>query len=408
MPLKIVIAGGGAAGFFAAITCAENNPKAEVVILERGKKVLEKVKISGGGRCNLTHACFDPKELINFYPRGSKALLGPFHQFCSGDTVDWFEKRGVETKIEEDGRMFPITDDSQTIIDCLMESAKAAGVKILMQTRVEKIIPPDLSNEKWQIDIGKNTYLQADKLMIATGSNPKIWQLLENLGHTIVEPVPSLFTFNIKDPRIEDLAGLAVKNATVTIPNSKLQASGPLLITHWGMSGPGILKLSAWGARILNEWNYKFQININWLGDLNVENTIQELQKLKNQIPGKQVIANAQFQIPIRLWKRLIAATVIQDSVRWGDLSNKLINKIAIQLTQCSFEVNGKSTFKEEFVTAGGVDLKEVNFKKFESKFHPNLFFAGEVLNIDAVTGGFNFQAAWTGGWIAGHAMNEA
>ncbi len=407
MSSKIVIAGGGAAGFFAAITCAENNSGAEVIILERGKKVLEKVKVSGGGRCNLTHACFEPRELINFYPRGSKALLGPFHQFCTGDTVDWFEKRGVKTKIESDGRMFPITDDSQTIIDCLMESTKAAGVKIMMQTRVERIIPPIPLNEKWQIEVGGNEILEANKLMIATGSNPKIWQLLENLGHTIVKPVPSLFTFNIKDPRIEDLAGLAVKNVTVKIPNSKLQATGPLLITHWGMSGPGILKLSAWGARILNEWNYRFQININWLDNSTLESTVEELQNLKQQISGKQVIANAQFQIPIRLWKRLIAATGINDAVRWGDLSNKLINKIAAQLTQCSFEVNGKSTFKEEFVTAGGVELKEVNFKRFESKIHQNLFFAGEVLNIDAVTGGFNFQAAWTGGWIAGNAMSE-
>jgi predicted Rossmann fold flavoprotein len=403
---EIVIAGGGAAGFFAAITCAENNPDAEVIILERGKKVLEKVKISGGGRCNLTHACFDPKEIINFYPRGSKALLGPFHQFCSGDTVDWFEKRGVKTKIESDGRMFPTTDDSQTIVDCLLENARAAGVKIIMQSRIEKITPPTLSNEKWQIEVG-DKIIQADKLMIATGSNPKIWKLLKNLGHSIVKPVPSLFTFNIKDPRIEGLAGLAVKNVSIKIQNSKLQASGPLLITHWGMSGPGILKLSAWGARILNDWNYRFQVNINWLGEVKLETTIQNLQKLKKQISGKQVIANTQFQIPIRLWKRLISATGINDSVRWGDLSNKLINKIATQLTQSNFSVNGKSTFKEEFVTAGGVELKEVNFKRFESKIHKNLFFAGEVLNIDAVTGGFNFQAAWTGGWIAGNAMSE-
>ena len=405
--MKIVIAGGGAAGFFAAITCAENNPEAEVIILERGKKVLEKVKISGGGRCNVTHACFDPRELTNFYPRGSKALLGPFHQFCTGDTVDWFEGRGVKTKIESDGRMFPITDDSQTIIDCLMTSARSAGVRIIMQTRVEKITPPNLSNNKWQIEISGGKNIQADKLMIATGSNPKIWQLLKSIGHSIVQPVPSLFTFNIKDPRIEGLAGLAVKNVAVKISNSKLHTSGPLLITHWGMSGPGILKLSAWGARMLNEWNYKFQVIINWLGEQNTESVFQELQQLKQQISGKQVIANAQFQIPIRLWKRLIEASGVSDSIRWGDLSKKSINKIALQLTQCTFEVNGKSTFKEEFVTAGGIELKEINFKRFESKIHKNLFFAGEVLNIDAVTGGFNFQAAWTGGWIAGQSLAE-
>ncbi len=405
--MKIVIAGGGAAGFFAAITCAENNPGASITIIERGKKVLEKVKISGGGRCNLTHACFEPKELVKFYPRGSKALLGPFHRFCSGDTVDWFEKRGVKTKIESDGRMFPVTDNSQTVVNCLLNNAQDLGVKIEMQTRVENITPPTPSNQKWQIKTSGNKTFQADKLMIATGSNPKIWQLLENLGHSIVKPVPSLFTFNIKDQRIDGLAGLSVKNVAVTIPNSKLQAIGPLLITHWGMSGPGILKLSAWGARILNEWKYQFQVKINWLGDSNTETAIQDLQQLKNQIPGKLVISNAQFQIPIRLWKQLMTATGIQTYIRWGDLSNKLINKISLELTQSSFQVNGKSNFKEEFVTAGGVDLNEVNFKRFESKIHKNLFFAGEVLDIDAITGGFNFQAAWTGGWIAGITMAE-
>lgn len=407
MPSKIVIAGGGAAGFFAAITCAENNPEAEVIILERGAKVLEKVKISGGGRCNVTHACFDPKELVNFYPRGSKALLGPFHQFCTGDTVEWFESRGVKTKIEQDGRMFPVTDDSQTIVNCLLKTAKSAGVKIMMQTRIEKITPPAPANAKWQIELDGGKSLQADKLMIATGSNPKVWQLLEQIGHTVVKPVPSLFTFNIKDQRITDLEGLSVNNAHVSIPNSKLEATGPLLITHWGMSGPGILKLSAWGARILNEWNYQFPIIINWLGDSDTETVIQDLQNLKKQIPGKQVVSNPQFQLPVRLWKRLIVAAGIQDSVRWRDLSNKLIEKITAQLTRCDFRVTGKSTFKEEFVTAGGVDLDEINFKRFESKIHKNLFFAGEVLNIDAITGGFNFQAAWTGGWIAGKAMSE-
>lgn len=407
MSSKIVIAGGGAAGFLAAITCAENNPGAEVTILEQGKKVLEKVRISGGGRCNLAHACFDPKELINYYPRGAKVLLGPFNQFGSGDTVEWFESRGVKTKTESDGRMFPITDDSQTVASCLLNNAQTAGVQIKMHARVENLIPPTRSNGKWQIDVGGGTNFQADKLMIATGSSPRIWQLLKNLGHTIEKPVPSLFTFNIKDQRIEGLAGLSVKNAKVSIPHSKLQAQGPLLITHWGMSGPGILKLSAWGARVLNDLNYRFQANINWLGDLDIEIAIQELQNVRSKIPGKLVVANTQFQIPIRLWKRLIPAAGINDSIRWRDMSNKLIMKTASQLTQCSFQVTGKSTFKEEFVTAGGVELKEVNFRRFESKLHKNLFFAGEVLNIDALTGGFNFQAAWTGGWIAGNAMRE-
>lgn len=408
MSSEFVIAGGGAAGFFAAITCAENHPGANIVILERGKNVLEKVKISGGGRCNVTHACFDPKELIKFYPRGSKALLGPFHKFCSGDTMDWFESRGVKTKIESDGRIFPVTDDSHTIANCLLNNAKAAGVRIMMHTCVENILSPTSSNEKWQIDVVGDRKILADKLMIATGSSSRIWQILEKLGHSIEKPVPSLFTFNIKDQRIEGLAGLSVKNSTVNIPNSKLQANGPLLITHWGMSGPGILKLSAWGARILRDWKYRFQININWLGDCKTETAIQELQKLRSHIAGKLVVSNAQFHIPIRLWKRLISATGVKESVRWGDLSNKLVNEIASQLTQSSFQVTGKSTFKEEFVTSGGVEAKEVDFRRFESRLHKNLFFAGEVLNIDGLTGGFNFQAAWTGGWIAGNAMSES
>ena len=404
--MKIVIIGGGAAGFFAAITCAEANPSAEIIIFERGKKVLEKVRISGGGRCNLTHACFDPGELIQYYPRGSKALLGPFHQFCTGDTVDWFEKRGVKTKIESDGRMFPTTDNSHTIVNCLMENAQKLGVKIVMHARMEQLEPPNSSDDKWQVKVNGQT-IQADKLMIATGSNPKVWQLLQKIGHKIIPPVPSLFTFNIKDQRIDGLAGLSVKNASIKILNSKLQTSGPLLITHWGMSGPGILKLSAWGARQLNEWNYQFNISVNWLGDSNFEQTINDLQSIKKKIAGKQVHSNAQFQLPIRLWKKLVEAAKISDTIRWGDLSKKLVNKLAVELTQCNFQVKGKSTFKEEFVTAGGVELNEINFKRFESKLHKNLFFAGEVLDIDAVTGGFNFQAAWTGGWIAGNAMSE-
>ncbi len=407
MPPKIVIAGGGAAGFFAAITCAETNPEAEVIILERGKKVLEKVKVSGGGRCNVTHACFDPNELIHFYPRGSKALLGPFHHFCTGDTVEWFESRGVKTKIEADGRMFPVTNDSQTIIDCLLAHANSAGVKIMLQTRVDKIEAPSAQNDRWQISLDGDKIIETDKLMIATGSNPKIWQLLEKLGHTIVRPVPSLFTFNIKDERIQGLEGLSVNNVHVTIPGTKLEAEGPLLITHWGMSGPGILKLSAWGAKILNELNYNFSIIVNWLGDWNIEKTIQVLQQIKQQMPAKQVASNPQFQIPARLWKRLVAGSGIDPATRWSDLSHRSIASLAEQLSRCSFEVKGKSTFKEEFVTAGGVELDEVNFKRFESRIHKNLFFAGEVLDIDAITGGFNFQAAWTGGWIAGKAMAE-
>ena len=407
MSQQIIIIGGGAAGFFAAITCAEANPNTRVTILERGREVLGKVKVSGGGRCNVTHACFDPRELIQHYPRGSKALLGPFHRFACGDTVEWFEQRGVPTKIEADGRMFPTTDNSQTIMDCLQGAAQNAGVKVQLQSRVEAILPPTPTRSQWLISVAKAPPLLADKVMLATGSNPKIWQLLGHLGHSIIPPVPSLFTFNIKDERIEELAGVAIKNAAVQIPGTKLSAQGPLLVTHWGMSGPGILRLSAWGARILHGKNYQFTVLINWLGETGLDEIQETLQGLKRQIAAKQVAANPQFNLPARLWKKLVAAAKIPVNHRWGDLSKKQLNALVRELGQGAYEVKGKSTFKEEFVTAGGVSLKSVNFKRFESKLFPNLFFAGEVLDIDAITGGFNFQAAWTGGWIAGLAMAE-
>lgn len=404
---KIIIIGGGAAGFFAAVTCAEANPSAEVTILERGKSVLGKVKISGGGRCNLTHACFEPKPLTRFYPRGEKTLLNPFHQFQCKDTVTWFEGRGVKTKVEADGRMFPVTDSSQTIIDCLMNAAKKSGVNVLTGTRVTNFVPSPADPERWLIYTPDRTY-HADQLMIATGSNPKIWQLLEKLGHTIVPPVPSLFTFNIKDERIQDLAGLSVPNALVKVQSTKLQASGPLLITHWGMSGPGILKLSAWGARTLNEKSYRFGLQVNWLGDLTYNDAAEALRVIKSENTARLMVKYPQFGLPRRLWQRLIAAAGIEEDRKWADLSKKQFNKFVHELTQGEYQVNGKSTFKDEFVTAGGVNLKEVDITCFKSKKLPNLFFAGEVLNIDAVTGGFNFQAAWTGGWLCGNAMANA
>ena len=401
---QIIIIGGGAAGFFAAINCAEANPAAAVIILERGKSVLGKVKISGGGRCNLTHACFEPKPLTKFYPRGEKTLLGPFRQFQCKDTVDWFENRGVKTKTESDGRMFPITDSSQTVMDCLTNAAKQAGVTVLTGTRVSDFSLTTSPPQKWLIQTPGKSY-HADELMLATGSNPKIWQLLGKLGHTIIPPVPSLFTFNIKDPRIHDLAGLSVPDALVKVQATKLKANGPLLITHWGMSGPGILKLSAWGARILNEKAYRFGLQINWLGTMNYNEVAEQLQKLKAENGPRLVVKYPQFILPRRLWQRLTVAAGIEADRKWADLSKKQSNKLVHELTQGEYQVNGKSTFKDEFVTAGGVELKEVDFKNFKSKILPNLYFAGEVLNIDAVTGGFNFQAAWTGGWLCGHAM---
>ncbi|MDX1942389.1 MAG: NAD(P)/FAD-dependent oxidoreductase [Saprospiraceae bacterium] len=400
--IKIIVVGGGAAGFFAAIRCAELNPNAEVTILERGRNVLEKVKISGGGRCNVTHACWAPAELVKHYPRGERELLGPFHRFACGDTIDWFEKRGVELKIEEDGRMFPVSDDSQTIIDCLWDSAVKAGVKVQISLRVDDFVF-DEKISQWKITSEENIFI-ADKVLVASGSNPRIWEMLKTLGHTIVEPVPSLFTFNIKDERIRDLPGISVPEAFVQIKNSKLSAKGPLLITHWGMSGPAILKLSAWGARELASLKYSFTIEVNWL---NQKPTIiqESLNDFKSTNPKKQVFANALFGLSIRLWKSLVLAANIPEEKKWADISKKELQMLVNQLCTGEFIVNGKSTFKEEFVTAGGVDLKEVNFKTFESKLFPGLYFAGEVLNIDATTGGFNFQAAWTGGWIAGEAM---
>ena len=401
---QVFIVGGGAAGFFAAITCAEANPNLSVTILERGKSVLEKVRISGGGRCNLTHACFQAKPLTKFYPRGEKPLLGPFNQFQCKDTVEWFESRGVKTKVESDGRMFPVTDRSQTVIDCLLGAAQKAGVRVLKSTRVTKISRGSDGSNQWVLTTPGADY-RADKLMIATGSNPKIWALLKEIGHQTIAPVPSLFTFNIKDERIKDLAGLSVSNALVKVTGTKLEANGPLLITHWGLSGPGVLKLSAWGARLLNEKQYNFDLQVNWLGDINYNEAAERLKKIKEENRLRLVVKYPQFEIPRRLWQRLTATAGIQEDRKWADLAKKQFNKLVTELTQGTYSVKGKSTFKDEFVTAGGILLKEVNFKTFESKNFPNLFFAGEVLNIDAVTGGFNFQAAWTGGWLAGRAM---
>ncbi|WP_373552912.1 NAD(P)/FAD-dependent oxidoreductase [Haliscomenobacter sp.] len=403
MSQTIIIIGGGAAGFFTAIRAAECDPSAQVVILEKSKDVLGKVKVSGGGRCNLTHACFVPRELSKFYPRGEKELLGPFNRFACGDTIDWFEKRGVPTKIEEDGRMFPTSDDSQTVIDCLWSAARKAGVKVYTNTPLKNIKAPTQAGKTWVIETNNQT-LHAHKVMLATGSSPSMWDMLAKLGHQIVPPVPSLFTFNIKDARLSDLLGVSVPLAEVQIEGQKLRSSGPLLITHWGLSGPAILKLSAWGARELAALNYRFTVRVNWIM-AKTESTREDLEALKQEDGRKMVMANPQFGLANRLWKRLVQAAGIREDKRWADLSKKEIQALAEELTQGRFQVNGKSIFKEEFVTAGGVDLKEVDFKTFESKLFPGLFFAGEVLNIDAITGGFNFQAAWTGGWIAGEAM---
>ena len=396
----IIITGGGAAGFFTAINIVEKNPKLKVAILERGKSVLEKVRISGGGRCNVTHACFVPNDLVKFYPRGERELKGPFHQFCSGDTIEWFEKHGVELKIEEDGRMFPVSDSSQTIIDCFLNATQKLKIDVLTGYSVQELYQGE---NYWKISTNQDVF-SCQKVIMTTGSNPKIWELLQSLGHSIVPPVPSLFTFNIKDVRIKDLMGVAT-NAAVKVKNSKLNATGPLLITHWGMSGPGILRLSAWGARELAEKKYHFAIQVNWIPGYSFDEIVEELKTIKEENAKKLVTKYAQFNLPKRLWESLTKAATISEETKWADVNKKQMHLLAEQLTNGEFQVNGKSTFKEEFVTAGGIDLKEVNFKTMESKILPNLYFAGEILNIDAITGGFNFQNAWTGGFIAANAI---
>lgn len=400
---KVVVVGAGAAGFFAAINCAEKNPDYQVTILEKSPKFLAKVKISGGGRCNVTHACFEARQLVKNYPRGEKQLTGPFTRFNPTHTIEWFESRGVELKTEEDGRMFPASNTSQTIVNCFWNEARRLGIKVEMQCGVESIAR---AGDKWSLETS-NGYLSADAVIVTTGGTVQVWKLLQRLGHNIVEPVPSLFTFNIKDERIKGLEGVSVPNAQVKIKDTKLSAEGPLLITHWGLSGPGVLKLSAWGARELAAINYQFDIEVNWLGTKTTAQLVEALKNYKQQHPKQTIGKNNLFGVPTRLWLSLLTASagaaVLNQN--YADLSNKTIELIASMLTASQFKVNGKSTFKEEFVTAGGVDLNEVDFKTMQSKLFPNLFFAGEVLDIDAVTGGFNFQAAWTTAWIVAQSV---
>lgn len=400
----VICVGGGAAGFFTAINIAEKHPQLKVAILERGKEVLTKVRISGGGRCNVTHACFEPNELVKFYPRGEKELKGPFNQFCSGDTIEWFEKHGVELKIEDDGRMFPVSNSSQTIIDCFMNASAKAGIKILTSQSVQSLYHSETSEDDfWKIDTQHDKFT-ASQLVLSTGSNPKMWEMIKGLGHSIIEPVPSLFTFNITDKRIKELPGVSAL-ATVKVKNTKLEATGPLLVTHWGMSGPGILKLSAWGARILAEKNYQFAISVNWLNDMDLAEAETVLKSLKQENTKKILSKKSPFDFPNRLWEKLVSAAEIGEDQKWADVSNKQLHNLAEQLTEGTYQVSGKSTFKDEFVTAGGIDLKEINFKTMQSKLHNTLYFAGEVVNIDAITGGFNFQNAWTSGFIVANAI---
>lgn len=400
----VIIAGGGPAGFFAAIRCAELDPKLRVLIIEKSSQTLGKVLISGGGRCNVTHACFDPAQLITFYPRGGVELRGAFTRFQPADTVKWFESRGVKLKTEADHRMFPSTDSSETIADCLREAAREAGVKVHIGTALLKVEKNPKGGFKLEVRKDAEVLpLQTKRLLIATGSDPKTREIVKSLGHSIEEPVPSLFTFNVKDKRIDDLAGVSVENVTVKMDTVITQ--GPLLITHWGLSGPAILRCSAWGARILFDKKYRSALTINWLGDYKLETTLEILQRNKDwhENARKKIATQPAFsQIPIRLWKQL---THFIGDKNWGDISKPEMRKLAEELTAGQFEILGKGQFKEEFVTCGGVKLNEVDFKTMQSRVADDLFFAGEVLNIDGITGGFNFQSSWTTGWLAGNAL---
>jgi predicted Rossmann fold flavoprotein len=398
MFVDLIVVGGGAAGFFSAITCAENSAKS-VLILEKTPQLLQKVKISGGGRCNVTHHCFEPRALSRNYPRGEKALIGPFHRFGAADTVDWFASRGVTLKTEADGRMFPDTDSSQTIIDALLGAADAAGVNIHASEGVISVVK---NEDIFELVTDAGNSYTAARVLIATGGTRITAgaKLAASLGHELQPPTPSLFTFKIKDPRIEGLLGLSVSPAEVSIQQSKLTSRGPVLITHWGLSGPGILKISAQGARELAERDYRFDISVNWLPDADPAAVVAEkrVSEGKRQLSGRSPFVS----IPKRLWLRLLAAAEISGATTWSQLSKAQAIQLLSELTTSTFAVTGKSTNKDEFVTCGGVALNEINFQTMESKLVQGLYFAGEVIDVDGVTGGFNFQNAWTNGFHAG------
>lgn len=407
LPLQIVVIGGGAAGFFGAIACAKVNPNAQVTLIEASRQPLAKVLISGGGRCNVTHACFDPGELVQNYPRGAKALRGAFSRFQAQDTVGWFAKHGVNLKTEADGRMFPVTNTSETIVECLIKTAATSHIKLRIGTPVTSV--KRTSNDSgFDIVLKSGETIKCHRLLLATGSSLMGYKIAKELGHTIESPVPSLFTFNILDPKLRELAGISVNTVQLRLSvggKSQLQQTGPLLITHWGFSGPAILKLSAWGARVLHESRYQATLLINWLPDLQQEQVRQQILAVKNEWSKKAIALHRGVDLPHRLWQYIIARVGITTEDRWAGISNKTLNLLVQELTQGQYSISGKAAFKEEFVTCGGVNLQEVNFKTMESKLVPGLYFAGEVLDIDGVTGGFNFQSAWTTAYIAGNAM---
>ena len=411
---EVVVIGGGAAGFFGAIHAAQA-PHTRVTLLEAGRQPLAKVRISGGGRCNVTHHCFEPSQLVQNYPRGGKALRGAFSRFQALDVVRWFNTEGVKLKTEADGRMFPVTDDSETIVEALMFAAKKAGVFLRNNVLVQKI--ERIGESKFDVILKNGENIVCDRILLATGSSPSGYAIAKSLGHELEPPVPSLFTFNIKDSKLHELAGVSVNPATVKLINdsssekkkssrNQLEQSGALLITHWGLSGPAVLKLSAWAARELHECNYQAKLVVNWIPTLKVEAVKQVLLIAKTEQPKKFISNYCPVDVSLRLWEYLLDKAEVELEKRWADISNKSIQQIVNVLTASEYAIAGKGVFKEEFVTCGGVRLQDVNFQTMESKICQGLFFAGEILDIDGVTGGFNFQSAWTTSWIAAQGIS--
>jgi predicted Rossmann fold flavoprotein len=405
---SVVVVGGGAAGFFGAITCAEAAREAQVILLEKGPQFLTKVRISGGGRCNVTHACFDPREFSTRYPRGERALIGPLQRFQARDTVEWFETRGVKLKVEHDGRMFPATGSAQTIIDCLLRQAKAAGAQLSTRLGVDQVSKHPQGG--FTLTLTNRETLSCDRLLLATGGcrTPALGHLPVSLGHTLEPPVPSLFTFHIESPWLRQLAGVSVECVEAVVPGTPLRERGPLLVTHWGLSGPAILRLSAWGARVLREFDYRFPVRINWLPQFNRDGLAAELNEKRRKQPAKLIVNTPVAPLPARLWEQLVLAAGLERATRWSELPRAAQHRLVQQLAGAEFKVVGKSLNKEEFVTCGGVRLGEIDFKTMESRICPGLYLAGELLDIDGITGGFNFQSAWTTGWLAGKAMASA
>jgi len=400
-PKKVIVIGGGAGGFFFAINCAQRHQNYNLTILEKGSKLLSKVRVSGGGRCNVTHACFENSLLTKNYPRGEKELQNVFSRFSVTDTIKWFEERDVQLKTETDGRMFPVTNNSETIVNCLVKEAENAGIQIKLNVSVEEIIKN--SDKTFTLKANGGATFECDALMIATGGNAKAtaYDWLKKLGHTINKPVPSLFTFNVPNNPITELMGVTVPQVKVRIAGTKLETIGSLLITHWGFSGPAVLKTSAWGARILNELNYDYSLLISWLPKFTEEKLRIELNIQRTENPSKQIINTHLFELPKRLWEYFIKKANIAETTRWADLSKKQLNVLTTILIADEYKVLGKTTYKDEFVTCGGVTLKEIDLTTMQSKLVPNLFFAGEVTDVDGITGGFNFQNAWSTAWIA-------